>query len=310
MCRKNLISKIIIPAAGILTMLAAMTNCGSKTAGSNDLSNGGGKSANSSLVNTTPIESDGKTEIAPTDLSKIPTATYCELVRNAGAYNRKIVRLRAIYFTAFEKTYLYDSRCEKNTAPEAPENVPAEMWAEWDKTLITEGDSDEAKMNRRLKGFGRKDVTVVGRFYSTNEENNADAPNLFGHLNCCRFQFRIMRVENVINLDSKTVENVNGYGERVKFALYKKLEFADFTLEYVGDFQALLAAPHAPRELQPKHSFQISRAGKTIFVWVNEAKKNTPLEFEFGGANYQLESGISDTSGKLAADELIVRKTN
>jgi hypothetical protein len=53
-------------------------------------------------------------------------------------------------------------------------------------------------LNGKLKGFGRKDVTVIGRFNSTNEQNAPDAPTNFGHLNCCRFLFQIMRLEKIV----------------------------------------------------------------------------------------------------------------
>lgn len=291
-------------------MLGIVTNCDLRAAGSaaNDTANNKVAESSPSPAKT-PIETVNITETQPTDLSKIPTATYCELVKNAAEYDRKIVRLRVIYFIGFEKTYFYDSRCEKDSAPEAPENVPAQMWAEWDKTLMTKGDSDEAKMNRQLNGFGRKDVTVIGRFYSTNEQNERDAPNLFGHMNCCRFLFRIMRVEKVSNSNEKMAQTINDYGKLIKFAPLQKLEFADFTLEFKDDVQVFVAIPQ-PGKTLPKSGFRITRGNSSIMVWENEEGDNTPIKFEFGGANYRLEAGIYDKSGRLAKDELIVSKVN
>lgn len=143
--------------------------------------------------------SDGKDKPPPLNSSKIPTVSYCDLIKNAADYDKKIVRVRAIYFSDFEKEYLYDDRCESSQSPSAPEKVPAETWAEWDKTFVSKGDSDEAKLNRQLNGFGRKDVTVVGMFHSTNEQGDPDAPNLFGHMNCCHYQFSVMRVESIVS---------------------------------------------------------------------------------------------------------------
>jgi hypothetical protein len=97
--------------------------------------------------------------------------------------------------------YLYDSRCKKDLLPAAPETIPAETWAQWDKSFVSKGDSDEAKLNRRLNGFGRKDITLIGRFNSTIELN---APSMFGHMNCCRFEFLIFQVESVNNLDEQS----------------------------------------------------------------------------------------------------------
>jgi len=155
---------------------------------------------------TPAINGNVKDESPPLDSAKIPTVTYCDLIKNSADYDKKIVRVRAIYFNGFEQIYLYDDKCELNQPPAAPEKVPAETWAQWDKSFVSKGDSDEAKLNRRLNGFGRKDVTVTGRFQSTNEQGDSNAPNLFGHMNCCRFQFSIMRVEKSVELGDKAVK--------------------------------------------------------------------------------------------------------
>ncbi len=65
-----------------------------------------------------------------------------------------------------------------------------------------------------------------------------------------------------------------------------------------------------PGKKLPKYAFRVSRADKLLLVPGGDEGDNTPLEFEFGGAHYRLESGISDASGRLAKDELIVRKMN
>lgn len=145
------------------------------------------------------------TELTQMDLDQAQKVTYCELIQNPVKYDRRIVRLRAIYFTGFEKQYLYDERCQEEQPPVAPEKVPAQMWTQFDKSFVLKGDSDEAVLNRQLNTFGRKDITVTGRFYSTNEQGDSNAPNLFGHLNCCRFQFLITRLEK-INLSSDDEE--------------------------------------------------------------------------------------------------------
>ena len=146
---------------------------------------------------TMPTNTNKNIETAPVDLSKIPTVSYCDLIKNAAEYDKKIVRVRAIYFNEFERSFLYDKTCKTDQPPSAPEKVPAETWAQWDKSLVSNGDSIEAKTNRQLNGFGRKDVTIIGRFDSTNEQGNTNAPNLFGHLNCCRYQFSIMKLERL-----------------------------------------------------------------------------------------------------------------
>ena len=294
--------------AGLLLTLGLLKNCAKssevKAIAANQSNENDKKPMNSPTTN-----SDDKDEFPPVDSSKIPTVTYCDLIKNARDYDKKIVRVRAIYFSGFEKIYLYDNRCETNELPSADETVPSETWAERDKSFVSKGDSAETKLNRQLDGFGRKDVTVVGRFYSTNENGDEGAPNLFGHLNCCRFQLSIMRVESVNNLDGKAAKTVTDYGKPIEFAPAQKLEFADFTLEFSGQTKMLVAVPQ-PDKKPPEYYFRISRNDKSLIVWGNDTSDSAPLEFEFGGANYQLESGISDRSGKLAKDELIVRKIN
>lgn len=258
-----------------------------------------------------PMENTNeKDHIGLVDLSKIPTVTYCELIKNADAYDHKNVRVRAIYLNEFEKTYLFDERCQIAQTPTAPKEVPAETWAEWDKSFDTKSDSEEAVLNRKLKGFGRKDVTVIGRFYSTEESGDANAPNRFGHLNCCRYKFSIMRVEAIAGVENKSAENVSEYGKIVKYNSDKKVEFPDFTLAVNEKLVINVAIPQ-PNQKLPTYGFYASRGNESIMIYGNsEPDDNTPLDFKFGGARYQIESGISDKSGRLAKDELIVRRMN
>jgi hypothetical protein len=193
---RKLIIKIITVAAGILLTLGFCTSC-------RNLSKMEAISVNQSnnrglIPAMTPTNNiTGNVNSEPPDLSKVESVTYCELIKNSARYNHKIVRIRAVYFTSFEQMYLYDDTCEIGKTPTAPEKVPAETWAEWDKSFVSKGDSDEARLNRELNGFGRKDVMVIGKFNSTNEQNDENAPNLFGHMGSCRFQFQIMRLEQI-----------------------------------------------------------------------------------------------------------------
>lgn len=173
-----------------------MTSCARSSETKANIANQSNGRSETALITPTP-DNKKMSESAPVDLAKAPPVSYCELVENAAKYDHKIVRLRAIYFNAFERTYLYDESCKNNQPPTAPEKVPAQTWAQWDKSLVSVGDSEEAKTNRQLNGFGRKDVTVIGRFDSTNEQGDSNMPNLFGHMNCCRFQFSIMKLEKL-----------------------------------------------------------------------------------------------------------------
>ena len=293
--------------AALLPTFGLLTNCANspviKTIAVNQ-SNETGKKP----MNAPPTNSADKDKFPAVDLSKIPTISYCDLIKNARNYDKKIVRVRAIHFSSFEQIYIYDNRCEIGQPPSAPEKVPAETWAQWDKSFDSKGNSPEAKLNQKLNGFGRKDVTIVGIFYSTNEQNDPNAPSLFGHMNCCRYQLSIMRVEAVRELDGETAKTQNEYGKTVKFAPLQKIEFADFTLLFQKDFKIFVAIPQPGQKL-PTYGFKIEKGNENVMVYPNSDEADiSPLKFEIGGKRYQLESGITDQSGQLAKDELIVRK--
>lgn len=175
----------------VCLMLAA-TACGTKAIGANQVNFSNVNSNNRSpTVSPTPILTSDKVEL-PLDSSKIPTVTYCELVKNAADYDRKIVRVRGIYFNGFERMFFYDEHCVKGEPPNAPKDIPAETWIEWDADFARKDDSAEAKKYHAVKSGERKDVTVIGKFYGTRDINNTGSG---------KYQLRVMRVENVSNLE-------------------------------------------------------------------------------------------------------------
>jgi hypothetical protein len=186
-----------LPIVAFFLLVSFLSGCGTRAETPGERIN----STPASVATASPAK---KPETKPDAeaLSRAQTVTYCDLVKDPAKYDRQIVRIRALYFTAFEKTYLYDSACGLNQPPSAPKEFPPETWAQWDRSLITQGDSDEAKLNRQLNGFGTKDVTVIGRFNSTDEQG-AGGPNRFGHMGSSRYQFLIMRAEKVVDLKDR-----------------------------------------------------------------------------------------------------------
>jgi hypothetical protein len=146
------------------------------------------------LNQPTPMNNNNNnknSEIEPLDPAKIATVTYCELIKNAAAFDRKIVRVRAVYFNGFERMFFYDERCAAGEAPRAPKNIPAETWIEWDADYSRKDDSEEAKKYRAVRSGERKDATVVGRFYAARDINNTGSG---------KYQLRVMRVEKISDL--------------------------------------------------------------------------------------------------------------
>ena len=296
---KRFFPSITALAAGFILALGLMTGCTQSAAVKAIAVNQSQKSDKKPMITPT-LNDDGKdTLLPPFDWSKIPTVTYCNLITNASDYDKKVVRVRAIYFSAFEKIYLYDDRCETGQPPGAPEKVPAETWAERDKSFVSQGDSDEARLNRRLNGFGRRDATLVGRFYSTNTNGDANAPNIFGHMGCCRFQFLIMRLE-------KLVLPRGSFDSRVKFERNQPIEIGDLTIEFVGGKNAVVS----PIQFDTvSYFFNIKKGAIEKQVsWTNDADEK-PLAFEIGGENYLMELQYSKEFGKLPPDEFVIRQT-
>jgi hypothetical protein len=94
------------------------------------------------------------------------------------------------------------------------------------------------------------------------------------------------------------------YGTRVKYATGKRIDFPDFTIEYVGERRKTL--PVYPRGFL-YYDFKV-RNGNTekMVSWTSGTGLIGPMQFEIGGKHYQLELRHSDKLGKLADNELVI----
>jgi hypothetical protein len=94
------------------------------------------------------------------------------------------------------------------------------------------------------------------------------------------------------------------YGTRVKYGAGKKIEFPDFTVEYVGERRQ--SSPAYPRGFL-YYDFKVS-TGKTekTVSWTAGTGDIGPVEFDIGGKHYQLELRRSDKLGKLNDNELVI----
>ena len=97
------------------------------------------------------------------------------------------------------------------------------------------------------------------------------------------------------------------YGTRVKYRFGEKIEFPDFTIEYVGERKK--SVPVYPRGFFFR-DFKLTKgkAGK-IVSWTAGTGDIGPADFEIGGKHYQLELRHSDRLGKLKENELVVWRT-
>ena len=98
------------------------------------------------------------------------------------------------------------------------------------------------------------------------------------------------------------------YGTRVKYATGKKIEFPDFTIEYVKDRRE--SSSTYPRGFL-YYDFTVNKESteKTV-SWTAGTGDIGPVEFEVGGKNYRLELRRSDKLGKLNDNELVIWQAN
>ena len=116
----------------------------------------------------------------------VATVTYCELMKNPKRYHDKVVRVNALFGRDFEESFLFDEElCSKGK----PVDLESQTWVSYDKTFVMDGDSDEAKNNQKVSGFGRWWITALGRF------RRGEGDQRFGHLACCKYSFALMKIE-------------------------------------------------------------------------------------------------------------------
>jgi hypothetical protein len=118
----------------------------------------------------------------------VATVTYCDLLKHSERFHNKVVRVTAVLEQGFEKSSLSDNEgCSKGKRTSG--TAQSDTWVSFDESFVMDGDSDEAKTNRNVSGFGKWLITAVGRF------RRAEGPQRFGHLGCCRYQFALIKIE-------------------------------------------------------------------------------------------------------------------
>jgi hypothetical protein len=98
------------------------------------------------------------------------------------------------------------------------------------------------------------------------------------------------------------------YGTRVNYRASRKIDFPDFTVEYVGERRKTL--PVYPRGFL-YYDFKIT-SGKTekVVSWTTGTGIIDPTDFEFDGKRYHLELRRSEKLGKLNDNELVIWQGN
>ena len=102
-------------------------------------------------------------------------------------------------------------------------------------------------------------------------------------------------------------EQKASYGTRVKYQAGQKIEFPDFTVEYVGEHRKSL--PVYPRAFL-YYDFKVRNANvEKVVSWSSGTGDIGPVAFEIGGKRFLLELRASDKLGKLEENELVISKS-
>ena len=96
------------------------------------------------------------------------------------------------------------------------------------------------------------------------------------------------------------------YGTRVKYVPGQKIEFPDFTIEYIGERRKTV--PVYPRPFI-YYDFKVRKGNAEKMVsWTIGTGLIGPMEFKIGGKHCQLELRHSNKLGKLNDNELVIRQ--
>jgi hypothetical protein len=99
-------------------------------------------------------------------------------------------------------------------------------------------------------------------------------------------------------------EQTASYGTRVKYRAGQKIEFPDFTVEYLDERRKSL--PVYPRGFL-YYDFKVSRGKyEKVVSWTTGTGIIDPTDFEFDGKRYHLELRRSEKLGKLNDNELVI----
>ena len=103
-------------------------------------------------------------------------------------------------------------------------------------------------------------------------------------------------------------EEKASYGTRVRYRPEEKIEFPDFTVEYVGERRKTM--PVYPRGFL-YYDFKVSKGKVEKMVsWTTGTGIIDPTDFEFDGKPYHLELRRSEKLGKLKENELVIWQGN
>jgi hypothetical protein len=103
-------------------------------------------------------------------------------------------------------------------------------------------------------------------------------------------------------------EQKASYGTRVQYRPGEKIDFPDFTVEFVGERRKTV--PVYPRGFL-YYDFKVSKGkAEKVISWTTGTGIIDPTDLEFDGKSYHLELHRSEKLGKLKDNELVIWQGN
>ena len=124
---------------------------------------------------------------ADPDLSgflNLPVIQYCDLVHDSSQFENKIIRVRGVYSVSMENSSLGDPRCSREDPFTWVVSQPYSGF-------------EEALKGAKIWRDDHAEVVLLGKFYGPTDEG-------YGHLNGYRYQFSVMKVEEMKRLVSQS----------------------------------------------------------------------------------------------------------
>ena len=117
-----------------------------------------------------------------------------------------------------------------------------------------------------------------------------------------------MAFASLLSYGHAASEQKASHGTRVKYRPGQKIEFPDFTVEYVGERRE--SVPVYPRGFL-YYDFKVNKGkAEKVVSWTTGTGVIDSTDFEIEGKHYQLELRHSDKLGKLKENESVIWQRN
>jgi hypothetical protein len=114
----------------------------------------------------------------------------------------------------------------------------------------------------------------------------------------------VLAVASPVSCGHAASEQKASYGTRVKYRPGEKIEFPDFTIEYIGERRK--DTPAYPRGFL-YYDFKVRTANiEKVVSWSSGTGDIGPVDFEISGKRFLLELRRSDKLGRLNENELVI----